>query len=200
MTAIPKKKHGMCADHSEQLLIQAIEGSHAAFRQLVMTEHRRVRIYLARYISCASHVDDVAQEVFLAAYENLASFQKQSKFSTWLLGIARNKALQFLKTEIRRRNNSERFLDAAMIRQRISILAKDEMEQEQTKIEALRECLNRLPAHAQQLVESYYYRQLATAEIARCENTGEGAIRMKLFRIRKKLGDCVSIRIADESL
>ena len=200
MTAIPKNKRGMCTDQSEHLLNQDIDGSQAAFRQLVLTEHRRVRIYLARYISCASHVDDVAQEVFLAAYQSLASFKKQAKFSTWLLGIARNKALQFLKTEIRRRKNSERFLDSAILNQRLTALCSDDLELEQTKIAALRECLNVLPLHAKQLVERYYYQQNSTAEIAQNEESREGAIRMKLFRIRKKLAECVSIRVANESI
>lgn len=200
MTAIPKNKRGMCTDQSKQLLNQAIDGSQAAFRQLVLTEHRKVRIYLSRYISCSSHVDDVAQEVFLAAYQSLATFRKQAKFSTWLLGIARNKALQFLRTEIRRRKNSERFADSALLNQRLTALCSDDFELEQQRIAALRECLSVLPQHAKGLVERYYYQQDSTAEIARHEDSREGAIRMKLFRIRKKLADCVSIRVANESI
>ena len=195
MTAIPKKKHGMCSEHLEHLLDEAINGSEAAFREIVFAEHRRVRVYLAKYVFCSAEIDDIAQEVFMAAYENLAKFKRQSKFSTWLLGIARNKALQYLRVEIKRRQNNQRYLDATILNQRLTALQTDNSDFEQSRIFALRECFQSLPTHARQLIETYYYDHSGSAEIASREQPSEGAIRMKLFRIRKKLGECVSMRL-----
>jgi RNA polymerase sigma-70 factor (ECF subfamily) len=43
------------------------------------------------------HAQDAMQDVMLSAYEHIAGFQSRSKFSTWLVSIARNKAIEYLR-------------------------------------------------------------------------------------------------------
>ena len=132
--------------------------------------------------------------------KNLAKFKRQSRFSTWLLGIAKNKALQYLRLEIRRRQNSQHYFESAVLNQRLEALQTESTDAEELKIVALRECLSSLPKHARHLIENFYYDQRSTKEIANRESKREGAIRMKLFRIRKKLADCVSLRLKQSDL
>ena len=193
MTAIPKKKRiSLRADHDSELLKAAANGSETAFRQLVLAEQQNVRVFLSRYIFCSDHVDDVAQDVFFTAYQKLDQFRNESKFSTWLLGIARNKALQFLRSEMRRKKHCKRYFDIAVIEQRLADLGSENVDLQKARIVALRDCVTGLPNQAKKLIERYYFDRVATSDIAATNDTKEGAIRMKLFRIRKKLAACVA--------
>ena len=58
-----------------------------------------VRINVQRGLEA---VDDMAQEVFLVAFRQLGQFQAAAPFQSWVLGIARNQALSFLRGEARR--------------------------------------------------------------------------------------------------
>ena len=198
MTAIPRKKQiSLGMEQTEKLLEQAIEGSESTFRQLVLSQHQNVRVYLSRFIYCSDQVDDLAQEVFLAAYQQLSKFRKEAKFSTWLLGIARNKAMQHLRSESRRKKHRQKYIDTTVLCQRLKCIAEETLESQEAKITALKDCVSNLPDHARNLVRRFYFQRIATQKIANEEQKNDGAIRMKLFRIRKKLASCVSSKTAD---
>lgn len=67
-------------------------GDHPAFGELVRRHQSAVRKFL-RHLAAGDHAlaDDLAQETFLEAYRGLGNFRGGSAFSTWLLGIARNR-------------------------------------------------------------------------------------------------------------
>jgi RNA polymerase sigma-70 factor (ECF subfamily) len=87
------------SDASDELsLVQAAKaGNIDAFEQLVRRYDRNV-FRIAQHIT-QNHEDaeDVVQDAFLKAFQNLKSFQEQSKFYTWLVRIAVNEALMKLR-------------------------------------------------------------------------------------------------------
>ena len=200
MTAIPRKKQVDCHQgRIENLLADALDGSESAFQQLVLLEQQRVRVYLSRYIFAADQVDDIAQDVFFTAYRRLSTFRFESKFSTWLLAIARNKAMQYLRSEFRRRRRRENYLESAIIRQRLDQAESEKPAREHERIDALKDCIAQLPSHGREILEKFYFQNISTNEIAQTEAKNDGAIRMKLFRIRQKLANCVKLKISDHS-
>src|SRR5262245_7201978 len=84
-------------------IAEARKGSREAFTELVRLHQGRIRAYLGRQLRQQETADDVAQEVFLAAYRSLSSYRGEVPFALWLLGIARNSALMQLRGELRRR-------------------------------------------------------------------------------------------------
>lgn len=80
------------------------ERSPEAFAAVVDEHLELIRKMTYRIVMNAHDVDDVIQETFLAAHRSVASFNGQSKFSTWLCRIARNKAY---KVVTRRRKRIE---------------------------------------------------------------------------------------------
>lgn len=200
MNAIPRKKQVDCHQgRSESLVAEALDGSDAAFQQLVLLEQQRVRVYLSRYVYSSDQVDDIAQDVFLAAYRRLSTFRFESKFSTWLLAIARNKAMQFLRSEIRRRRRRENYLESAVVQQRLEQAESEKPALQLERIDALKSCLAQLPSHGRELLEKFYFKKVSTSEIAEAESKNDGAIRMKLFRLRQKLANCVKLKISEQS-
>src|SRR5580704_1284287 len=93
MGAIQNKVVGPVTD--ELALVQAAKkGDDSAFEELVRRYDRNV-FRIAQHIT--QNREDAVQEAFLKAYGNLAKFQEQSKFYTWLVRIAVNEALMKLR-------------------------------------------------------------------------------------------------------
>jgi len=188
-------------DPSSRLVEQAIAGCSDSFRQLVEQNHQPVRLYLAKYIRCGAQIDDVAQEVFLIAFSQLNGFRRDAKFSTWLIGIARNKALEFLKAETKARKNQKRFFDAEIANRQISRLERQQQESEraQQRLTAMQLCLDQLPDQSRELIDRYYFDQQTATSIASQGNVSTGSVRMRLLRIRQVLQNCIVTRSQDSS-
>src|SRR5205809_2367665 len=93
----------------ELVLVQRAKGGDvSAFEELVRRYDRNV-FRIANHITHnAEDAEDVVQEAFLKAYQNLNRFQEQSKFYTWLVRIAVNEALMKLR---RRRSDKTVSMD-----------------------------------------------------------------------------------------
>ncbi len=80
-----------------QLVRRAKRGDDSAFEELVRRYDRNVFRIAQHITQNREDAEDVVQEAFLKAYGNLAKFQEQSKFYTWLVRIAFNESLMKLR-------------------------------------------------------------------------------------------------------
>src|SRR5262245_43552482 len=87
----------------QQLIQKSLAGSTEAFSELVRLHQAAVRAYVARYVRSRDVVADIAQESFLSAHRGLGSYGGEAPFRLWLLGIARRAVADFLREELRRR-------------------------------------------------------------------------------------------------
>lgn len=194
MTAVPQKTSSIPIDPLSQLVKKASCGCSESFGQLVKLHQQTLRLFLSKFIQCSASVDDIAQEVFLVSYRQLATFRHEAEFSTWLLGIARNKALEFLRTEVAARKNRNQLLEVEIAKRKISRLIRDKRNYAETQehLDTLQSCLDQLPVHSKSLVTQYYFEQRSAADIAPKSSLSGSAIRMKLLRIRRVLRKCMS--------
>ena len=96
MGAIQNKLSAPVSD--ELALVQAAKkGDDSAFEELVRRYDRNVFRIAQHITQNREDAEDVVQDAFLKAYENLDQFQGQSKFYTWLVRIAVNEALMKLR-------------------------------------------------------------------------------------------------------
>jgi RNA polymerase sigma-70 factor (ECF subfamily) len=184
--------------HTEDdLVIAAKTGSTTAFTALVEAYQARVRGYLARWIRDPSAVDDVAQEVFLAAYRNLPGFDGAVPIGAWFAGIARNQALHHLRTAGRRRAHEGDALAASLQEWRLKALESDgeRLADRLAEVEALRGCIEALPTAQRGLVEEHYLAGRSCADIARDRAQEQGAVRMAMLRTRQLLRACLERRL-----
>src|SRR4028118_485967 len=75
----------------------AVQGSHESFARLVDVYKAPVYNLAYRMLRSAPEAEDAAQEIFLRAYTRLATYDRQRKFSTWLLSIASNYCIDVLR-------------------------------------------------------------------------------------------------------
>lgn len=89
-------------DTDYDLVLQSQNGNPAAFELLIRNHQRMIHSLTFRMTGSSADAEDLAQETFLRAYEQLGSFRGQAKFSTWLYRIAVNNCLNWRQSETRR--------------------------------------------------------------------------------------------------
>src|SRR6202012_3228218 len=83
-----------------RMIASILAGDTHLFHELIRPYERRVYAMALSFLRNEADAEDVAQEAFLKAFRNLASFRGEAKFGTWLVSITLNEA----RSRIRRRN------------------------------------------------------------------------------------------------
>jgi RNA polymerase sigma-70 factor, ECF subfamily len=190
-------------DASEQTLLQrAVQGDLEAFSELVRTHYPAIRVYLGSHVHDQGALDDLAQDVFLRAFRGLATLRQAVAFRGWLIGIARNRALEYLR-ELMRRNviGRDRFREMLAEAQVAFLEAENDDDDSQRGIElaALRQCLGTLPFASARLVEEHYLKGRSIVSLAAEARRSAGSVRMALLRLRESLRDCIRRRHTAET-
>lgn len=81
----------------EQLVAQFISGDETAFEQLVDRYLKPLFNFTLQLVGDANVAEDIVQEVFVKVWKNIAKYDADKKFSTWIFAIAKNTAYDFLK-------------------------------------------------------------------------------------------------------
>ena len=84
-------------DPDADFVASAQDGDLEAFEELVRRHSRLIYRALVAILGDRDEAEDAMQDTFLSAFEHIGGFQWRSKFSTWLVSIARNAALQRLR-------------------------------------------------------------------------------------------------------
>ena len=82
----------------EDLIVAYLNGEESAFASLVQRHLKPVYSFVFRFIGNEKEAEDIVQETFIKAWKNLKNYSKQqSQFKTWLMRIARNTAIDYLR-------------------------------------------------------------------------------------------------------
>jgi RNA polymerase sigma-70 factor (ECF subfamily) len=171
-------------------------GNRDAFRRVVRAYALPLRSFLAAQLHHFDDVDDMAQEVFLAAYRGLDGFRRGGDFGAWLKGIAQHKLANHFRAAARRHGALTRFREEAarIVEHDLAAeMAGDTAEQ----IEALLRCVNRLPEKLRRVVRAGLdgLKPVALAgELA----TSVGAVYNLHYRANQMLRACVDREINQE--
>ena len=170
-------------------ITQARQGDDEAFTHLVETYQKPVYNLCYRMLGEPEAAEDAAQETFLKVYQNLARYDRERSFATWLLSIAAHHCIDRLR---RRRFNS------------VSI---DENEEGQTDIpdrfapdpesetakrqegERLHNCLQSLDPIDRAAVIMRYWQDCSEVEIAQALKLTVPAVKSRLHRARRALAN-----------
>lgn len=140
--------------------------------------------------------EEVAQDSFLKAYEKLASFKGDSKFSTWLYTIVyRNSISKIRKKKIITTDIDSYILDnhsTGVDFPQIESIKKGEQKKYVT------EAINKLSETDAFLITLYYMNESSVDEIEQITGLSKSNIKVKLFRARKKMYNELSLLLKDE--
>jgi RNA polymerase sigma-70 factor (ECF subfamily) len=180
----------------QKLIDGAREGSADAFCELVRLYQARVRTYIGRFIRDPNIVDDLAQNTFLSGFRKLESYRGDASLATWLLAIARNEALMYLREERVRRDREGSTLSSTLVRWARERAAADESSgaSHDSELAALEECLEGLHEHSARLVREFYFEGRTAREISEGSGKKEVSVWVTIMRIRRALRECIEAR------
>ena len=170
---------------SDEALIERIAAGDKLAMQVLFARHQvRVYRFVLRLVRDQSVAEELVGEVFLDVWRQAGRFEARSTASTWLLAIARYKALSAL----RRRTDQELDDDkVATIEDpgdspEVSVLKKN-------KGEVLRQCLTALTPEHREIIDLVYYHEKSVEEVAQIVGIGENTVKTRMFYARKRLSE-----------
>jgi RNA polymerase sigma-70 factor, ECF subfamily len=170
---------------SDDVLIGRIAtGDRLAMQVLFARHHVRVYRFVLRLVRDESVAEDLISEVFLDVWRQAGRFEGRSQVSTWLLAIARFKALSAL----RRRPDEELDDETAEAIEdpsddpEVSLDKKD-------KSAAIRKCLEKLSAEHREIIDLVYYHEKSVEEVAQIVGIPENTVKTRMFYARKRLAE-----------
>jgi RNA polymerase sigma-70 factor (ECF subfamily) len=161
------------------------------FLKLLLQHQTEVKAFIGAVVFDRHLREDVFQEVAVALWQQMDRYDWERPFAAWARGIAARKILQL-------RDQNARF-PVAFAPETIQALLEEFDRTEETSsasVDALRECLERLPAHSRRLLEWRYEQNLACEQIAGKTQRSLDAVYQTLSRIRAKLEECIRRRLA----
>lgn len=173
------------------LVEAAKQGDRLAFSELSARHRATVYQKVFRLVRNHEDAEDVVQETLLKAFRHLTRFRGTAKFSTWLLRIGINSALELLRSKRRTRESSfERRQDDESWEVMEFPDPAPDAEQLYAKSQTgslVSVALGRLPRTYQAIIRRYHQEEHSLAEVARMLGISVSAAKARLFRARVTL-------------
>ena len=178
----------------QQLVAQVVGGNTAAFGQLVRRTEGLVTQLVFKMIRHPADRPDVAQEVYLKVFKNLAGFKFQAKLSTWVGQIAYNTCLHYLEKKQLVLVDLAEPEDAAAEGRRAppTLVAGPDYDPEAALFDQdlagiLGAAIEQLPPLYRTLISLYHQQELSYEEIGQITSLPDGTVKNYLFRARQLL-------------
>lgn len=177
-------------NEDEALIAAALNGSAYAWEKLVKRYESQIFNYSVRLTGNSSDAMDLTQEVFLGVYRNLHRFRGDAKFSSWILRIAHNKAVDMnrrrrLMSNQLRMNDDE--FDILDILSGDTGNEPDEKLGNQQRNGKITRMLARLSLEHRLVVEFKVFQSLTFDEIAVMQDISANTVKTRFYTALKKL-------------
>jgi RNA polymerase sigma-70 factor (ECF subfamily) len=161
-----------------------------ALAELVRRHQRQLRAYVAAICADLRAVDDLAQEVFLRAFQGIDRLADVEVFGAFLRGIARNTVKEHYRRNFSRAQRYVEFVDAVM-----EVGPRGEENSawidDGRLLDKLRKCLSQLPQRSRRILDLRYQQEKRSGEIGDELGMNGPAVRGALRRIRQALLKCI---------
>ncbi len=166
------------------------------FHQLFTQHYRRIYSIVFHILRRRESAEDITQEAFVKAFQNLHQLKDPDKFGAWLAVIASNLARNHWRRE-------KRMLLPGDVERSTGDGNRDDPENEvfrNLEIERVRKVLRTLPPEQYQVIVLQYYYDLKIKEIAGLLKIKVGTVKSRLFRARQSLSSCLELKSDIENL
>ena len=171
----------MPAADERQLIHQARNGDHAAYRTLVEQHMKQAYNVAFGFVHDHESARDILQEALIKAYEALPSFRGEAQFSTWLQRIVMNLSLNHLRgLHARTKREVPGIIDVPDHGHESLFLRSDHQEH-------IERALHELPTLQRAVVILRHVEGLSTRQVSEILHCSEGTVKTHLFRGLRKL-------------
>jgi RNA polymerase sigma-70 factor (ECF subfamily) len=168
------------ANEDAQIVLQILSGKTSEYRRVVERYQRPIFRLVCNLIGDRHDAEDITQDVFVAAFDRLRSFDaRRASLLTWLFTIARNRSVNYLKRRrLPQASEDERSIES---HRPTDDVARQEFWQ------LLNEALDTLPIEQRTAFVLAEIEQLSYAEIASIERTTLGTVKSRIHRAKQAL-------------
>jgi len=172
---------------SDEMLVARIAGGDRLAMQTLFARYRTpVYRWLLRLVGNETVAEDLLSDVFLDVWRQAGRFQARSAVSTWLLAIARFKALSA------RRGRKDAELDETIEATVADSADNPEVVlQKKSRDQFVRTALTRLSLEHREIIDLVYYHDKSVDECAQILGVPSGTVKTRMFYARKKLAEMV---------
>lgn len=164
---------------------KVLSGNVSAYASLVTKHKNLVFSIVLKIVNNREDAEEISQDVFLKAYQSLNTFERKSKFSTWLYRIAYNAAIS--------KTRKKKVEMVAIEETIITNYSTDEIERNMSELDEadrqmiLEKALKRLPDEDNLLITLFYKNENSIEDISDITGLSVSNVKVRLHRIRKKL-------------
>jgi len=176
------------AELSDKALVQLIaDEDKRALKLLYMRHHDRVRRFVTRLTGNESTAEEVVNEVFLEAWRHAGEFEGRSQVATWLMSIARFKAI----SECRRRSEAQLDERSAAIIEDPSDTPAVSMDKRE-RGDILQRCLAKLTPLHREVINLIYYQGKKIEEVARSTGAPVNTVKTRMHHARLRMSELLA--------
>jgi RNA polymerase sigma-70 factor (ECF subfamily) len=159
------------------------------YTELVSRYQKRLVLYVHHLIGMTEEAEDIVQNVFVKAYQNLNSFDASRKFSSWIYRIAHNEAVNYLKKRSRRRLVSWEDITTSKDKLETADTEKspEELWMSRELEEEVKQAIGKLPMKYRKVLTLRYYLDKSYKEISVIIDKPQNTVGTLLNRAKKKL-------------
>jgi len=181
---------GSVRETSDQALVELIaKGDKQALQVLFARHNVKVFRFTLRFLNDEAAAEDLVSEVFFDVWRQADRFESRSQVSTWLLAIARNKALSAL----RRRSTDELDEEVAEFIEDPAESPEAAMHNKQ-RSQILQDCLSQLSAAHREIIDLVYYHEKSIDEVAEIIGVPQNTVKTRMFYARKRIGELIAAK------
>ena len=167
-------------DPDVELIERYFAGDTSAFDEIMIRYERQIYRVCYRFVEHREEAMDLAQDVFVKAFEHLPTFRRESTLKTWLYRIAINHCLNHVK------KHSQEFVQVTEFTSSTKSSAQAELEHQEQR-QRFRRLVKRLPPKQKAILELRVNEQLSYEEIAKISGRSVSTIKASVFFALEKL-------------
>jgi RNA polymerase sigma-70 factor (ECF subfamily) len=167
-------------DRDAELVERYLTGDTAAFDEIMVLYERQVYRICYRFVENREDAMDLAQDVFIKAFEHLATFRQESSLKTWLYRIAMNHCINHVK------KHSQEFVEVTEYTGITHSSVQAQLEDREQR-DAFRRMVKLLPPKQKAILELRINDQLSYEEIAKMSGRSISTIKASVFFALEKL-------------
>ncbi len=163
----------MDREKEREIIEKVLQGKTAYFEELVDSSKRQIFSLLYRMSLDPGVAEEIAQDSFLKAYQNLATFKGESSFSTWVYQIAYRKALDFLRKK-------------KPVQMEVEHIPEMDESQPLSNYDWVEPLLKQMTEKDRALLHLFYFEDMSLKEMSEILKMSISALKVALMRSRKK--------------
>jgi RNA polymerase sigma-70 factor (ECF subfamily) len=163
-------------------------GNRQAMEVLYSRHNVRVYRFTLRITGNPALAEDIVSEVFLDVWRRADGFKANSQVSTWLLAIARNKALSAFRRRVDQPLEDEKIATIEDPSDDPEVLVQNK---ERSAI--MQKCLSQLSAAQREVIDLVYYHEKKVEEVAQIIGVPASTVKTRMFYARQRMGELLKV-------